>query len=143
MLSKPYPLITLALAVAGAFIVVTTFAFSQGTANAIDFAVAIGVTVLGTVALASAPSEARRTHRAIAAGVVALGAWTILVALGIFSGNTQEWIVFGAGAAVAATGLSGHGLYEQGRERHLAALERGTGNGTVTVEGRPRVPTTA
>jgi peptidoglycan/LPS O-acetylase OafA/YrhL len=143
MLSKPYSLITLTLAVAGAFVVVTTFAFAQGTANAIDFAVAIGATVLGAAALASAPSEARRAHRTIAAGVVVLGAWTILVTLGIFSGATQEWIVFGAGAAIAAAGLAGHGLYEAGRERRLATLEGSAANGTVTVEGRPRVATAA
>lgn len=143
MLSKPYPLITLALALAGAFVVVSTFAFAQSTANSIDFAIAIGVTVLGLAGLVSSPSEHSHVHRAIAGGVVALGAWTILVTLGIFSGTTQEWIVFGAGAATAAAGLAGHGLYETGRERRLTRLEAGPSNGSVSVEGRSRVPATA
>jgi peptidoglycan/LPS O-acetylase OafA/YrhL len=143
MLSKSYPLITVALAIAGGFVVLTTFAFAQGTANAIDFAIGIGITVLGLVALATAPAERRRTHRALSGAVVAIGAWTILVTLGIFSGDTQNWLVFGSGAAVAAAGLTAHGLYEAGRERRVAALETGTANGTVTVEGRPRVATAA
>lgn len=143
MLSKPYSLVTLALAVAGGFVALTTFAFGQGTANSIDFAVAIGITTLALAAIATAPAEYARVHRAIAAGIAVIGGWAILVTLGIFSGNTQNWIVFGAGAAVATGALAAHGLYEVNRERRIANLERGPSNGTVSVEGRPRVATAA
>lgn len=143
MLSKSYPLITVTLAIAGGFVVLTTFAFSQGAANGIDFAIGIGVTVLGLAAFASAPAEHRRTHRALSGAVVAIGAWIILVTLGIFTGDTQNWLVFGSGAAVGAAGLAAHALYESGRERRIAGLERGAENGTIKVEGRPRVATAA
>jgi hypothetical protein len=57
-MSARYPLLSQALAAAGAFIVPVTFAFGHGATNAIDFGVIIGTTAAGPAALALAP----RTH---------------------------------------------------------------------------------
>jgi hypothetical protein len=99
-----YPLSQL-LAVAGAFVVVITFAFSASAATSITFAVSIGA-VLAGAALA-------RTNRALGVGTAIVGAWSILVSLGIFSGATQRWLDFAAGAAFAAAGLAAGALIER------------------------------
>src|SRR5215218_6665183 len=106
-MSIRYPLLTQVLAVAGGFVVVTTFAFSQGTANSIDFAIAIGVVAVALASIAVAPAPQRGRLVALGAAAVVIGAWTILVTLGIFMGTTQEWLVFASGAAIAAAGLAG------------------------------------
>jgi len=84
-----YPL-TQVLAVAGAFVVVATFAFSSSTSTSIDFAISIGATLTG-LAIA-------RTNLAVGLGTTLVGAWSILVTLGIFSGSTQRWLDFAAGS---------------------------------------------
>jgi hypothetical protein len=119
-MKRYYPLTQL-LAVAGAFIVVTTFAFSSSVATSIDFAVAIGVTLVGLAIAAIAPSSSRRSHVAIGVGSAAVGAWTILVTLGIFSGATQRWLDFAAGVAIASAGLAAGALVERAQRRGLVA----------------------
>jgi hypothetical protein len=131
-MSIRYPLITQALAAAGGFVVVTTFAFSRGTANSVDFAVAIGITAVALGSIAVAPAPHRRRLVALGAATAAVGAWTILVTLGIFSGATQEWLVFASGAAIAAAGLAGTTLYELSR----SAL------GTSPTQSNGQVPST-
>jgi hypothetical protein len=93
----------LGLLVAGAFIVVSTFAFGSGAVDGIAFGVSIGTAWFGLVAAVQAPG---RGQRALAAVAVLISAWTILVALGIFSGATQTWLIFAGGAAIAAAGLA-------------------------------------
>ena len=87
---------TLAAAVIGALLVITTFAFGGDTADWIAFGLAVAA--LGT-------AVAARGRRALAAGVGLVAAWTVLVALGIFSGETQTWLIFAGGAAIAAAGV--------------------------------------
>jgi peptidoglycan/LPS O-acetylase OafA/YrhL len=121
-MKRYYPLTQL-LAVAGAFVVVTTFAFSSSVATSIDFAVGIGVTIAGLAIAAIAPSERRRAHVGLGLGSAVVGAWTILVTLGIFSGSTQRWLDFAAGAAVAAAGLAAGALVERSQRRALQAAD--------------------
>ena len=116
-MKRYYPLTQL-LAVAGAFVVITTFAFGSGAAVAIDFAISIGATLvgLGLAGLAGSTKE-----RAIGAGTVVLGAWSILVTAGIFSGATQRWLDFAAGAAFAAAGVVAGALVERAQRRAVDA----------------------
>ena len=103
-----YPLTQL-LAVAGAFVVVATFAFSSSTSTSIDFAISIGATLAG-IALA-------RTNLAIGIGTAVVGVWSILVTAGIFSGATQRWLDFAAGVAFASAGLVAGALIERAQRR--------------------------
>jgi len=73
LLSKYYPHLLQALAVAAGFVVLSTFAFGHSTANAIDFAISIAITVLGVVAVAVGRGK---VERAIGLATVVLGAWS-------------------------------------------------------------------
>src|SRR3954470_6818419 len=97
-MSIRYRLAMLALGAAGAFTVVSTYAFSRGSANAIDFAIAIGVTV---VSLAAIPAARSARQIAVAGTTAVIGAWSVLVTAGVFAGATQRWLTFAAGCAVA------------------------------------------
>ena len=115
MQKKLYYPLTQLLAVAGAFVVVTTFAFSTSAATSIDFAISIGATLAG-LAIA-------RTNIAIGLGTAVLGAWSILVTAGIFSGATQRWLDFAAGVAFAAAGVAAGALAERAQRRALDVVE--------------------
>ena len=104
---------TLAAAVIGALLVITTFAFGGDTADWIAFGLAVAG--LGTAAVAA------RSQRLLAAGIGLVSAWTVLVALGIFSGATQTWLIFAGGAAVAAAGVLGNAR-EARRQPALASV---------------------
>ena len=109
MQSKYYPNLLQALAVAAGFVVLSTFAFGHSTANAIDFAVSIAITVLGVGVVAAGRGK---VERAIGVATTALGAWSILVTVGIFSGSTQRWLTFAAAAAVVGLALAGQAIEE-------------------------------
>jgi hypothetical protein len=113
-MSRSYPLLTLASAVLGALLVITTFAFGGAAEAWIAFGlsvVALGAS-LGTV-------RANAAH-AIGAGVVS--AWTVLVALGIFSGATQTWLIFAGGVVIGVSGVVGNALAERRPTRGLVAV---------------------
>jgi hypothetical protein len=120
-----YPLTQL-LAVAGAFIVVATFAFSSSTSTSIDFAISIGATLAG-LAIA-------RTNLAIGIGTAVVGAWSILVTLGIFSGTTQRWLDFAAGIAFAAAGLVAGALIERKQRQAAPVVATVSSNGYHAYE---------
>ncbi|HEX2087859.1 MAG TPA: hypothetical protein VHF89_19390 [Solirubrobacteraceae bacterium] len=92
---------TLAAAVIGALLVITTFAFGGDAADWISFGLAVAA--LGT-------AGALRGQRLLGAGIGLVSAWTILVALGIFSGATQTWLIFAGGAAIGTAGVIGNAL---------------------------------
>jgi hypothetical protein len=100
--SKSYPYLLQALAVLAGFVVLTTFAFSHSTANAIDFGVGIGITVLAAATVALSKG---RLARSIAGVSTLTGAWMVLVTIGIFGGATQRWITFAAAAGVVGLTL--------------------------------------
>ena len=120
-----YPLTQL-LAVAGAFVVITTFAFGSSAATSIDFAISIGATLAG-LAIA-------RSNVAIGLGTTVLGAWSILVTAGIFSGATQRWLDFAAGVAFAAAGLVAGALIERSQRRAAPVVAPATSNGYRVYE---------
>jgi FtsH-binding integral membrane protein len=97
-MSRLSSLIPLALAVAGGFAAAATFAFGDGTNEPIALGISTAAMIAGVVLA--------RTRRAAGAAVVLVSAWTLLVSVGIFSGDTQSWLIFAGGAAVGATGLA-------------------------------------
>jgi hypothetical protein len=117
-----YPLTQL-LAVAGAFMIVATFAFSSSTSTSIDFAISIGAVLAGL-------AIARSVSLAIGLGTALVGAWSILVTVGIFSGTTQRWLDFAAGAVFAASGLAAGALIERShRHADAPAVAAASSNG--------------
>ena len=113
-MSRSYPLLTLATAVAGALLVIDTFAFG-GSAEAW---IAFGLSVVALVASAATV----RTNAAHAIGTTVISAWTALVALGIFAGATQTWLIFAGGAAIATAGVVGNALADRRPARALVAV---------------------
>jgi hypothetical protein len=86
--------------VAGAFIVVATFAFSSSTSTSIDFAISIGATVVGlTIA---------RTNLAIGIGIA-------FAAAGLVAGALIERKQRQAAPVVATVSSNGYHVYEQDR----------------------------
>jgi steroid 5-alpha reductase family enzyme len=102
------------MALAGGFVVVTTFAFGHGTANAIDFGVSIGVAAASVVAYLVSHS---RLERATALVSYLVAAWSILVTAGVFSGATQRWLTFAAAAAIVGLSVAGQVIDLLARER--------------------------
>jgi hypothetical protein len=140
---KRYSVLTQLLAVAGAFIVVTTFAFSQSVATSIDFGVAVGITTVALLSALVAPADRRRTHVGLALASTIVGAWTILVALGIFSGAAQRWLDFAGGAAVAGVASVAGAINEASLRRRLAGGYLVPGSGDASANGVGSVPETA
>jgi hypothetical protein len=121
MLNRIYLGLTQALAAAGGFVVLTTFAFGHGAANAIDLGVIIGATILAAAAVLASPSA---RHRAVVGASTLIGAWTVLVTAGIFAGATQRWLTFAAAVAITGLALVGHTAYELRRSRREVVPER-------------------
>ena len=122
-----YPL-TQVLAVAGAFMIVATFAFSSSASTSIDFAISIGAVLAGL-------AITRSVSVAIGLGTALVGAWSILVTLGIFSGATQRWLDFAAGAAFAAAGLAAGAIIERShRAADAPAVAPASSNGYRVVD---------
>jgi hypothetical protein len=122
-----YPLTQL-LAVAGAFMIVATFAFSASTSTSIDFAISIGAVLAGL-------AIARSVSLAIGLGTALVGAWSILVTVGIFSGTTQRWLDFAAGAVFAVSGLAAGALIERShRPADAPAVAPAGSNGYRVVD---------
>src|SRR3954451_9586230 len=101
-MSIRYRLAMLALGAAGAFTVVSTYAFSRGFANAIDFEIAIGVTLVGAGSVAAARSG---RQVAVSVALTAIGAVTVLLTAGGSPCATQRRTAFAAGCAVAGIAL--------------------------------------
>jgi hypothetical protein len=119
--------LTQILAVAGAFMVITTFAFSTSAATSIDFAISIGAVLAGL-------AIARTTNVLIGASTAVLGAWSILVTVGIFSGATQRWLDFAAGAAFAVAGVVAGALVARAQLGAVAVAPVASSNGYRVVE---------
>ena len=101
--SRLYAYVTLAIALAGGFIVVTTFAFGHSRANAIDIGVAAGVTI---AAAATCRIRVEPILRGAAVLTCLIGARTFLVTLGVFSDDTQRWVMFASAVAIVAISIA-------------------------------------
>ena len=119
--------LTQLLAVAGGFVVITTFAFGTSAATSIDFAISIGAALAGL-------AIARGVSLGIGLSTVVVGAWSILVTLGIFSGSTQRWLDFAAGIAFATAGLVAGALIERKQRRATRVVAPAASNGYRVYE---------
>jgi hypothetical protein len=126
--------VSLALALAGGFMVVETFAFSTSTATAISFALGIAVV---TVAVAfyigrlGSPKQVVWLFRgrvrvpawdALALLVGTIGAWNI-VQTQVFADATSRWLTFADGLGLLGLTLAALVLHELSTERVVHALE--------------------
>jgi len=124
--------LTQILAVAGAFMVITTFAFSTSAATSIDFAISIGAVLAGL-------AIARSSSAVIGLATAVVGAWSILVTLGIFSGATQRWLDFAAGSAFAVAGLVAGALLARSQRVAASPLVATAGSNGYRVVDQDRV----
>jgi hypothetical protein len=101
--SRLYAYVMLALALAGGFIVVATFAFGQSTANEIGIGVAAVVTV---AAVGAGFIDVEPILPGAALLTCLIGAWNFLVTVGVLSGDTQHWVTFASAAAIVAISIA-------------------------------------
>lgn len=122
-----YPfLFGMANLLAGAFLVVATFAWTMSTTVDLGFAVSIGVLVF-SLALTFAASRSEITGERV--GEMAIGgltagvaAWTI-VATQVFSTGLAHWLVFASGLAHITLAVASLALHEISTERVVHHLE--------------------
>jgi len=114
MSNRTYIGLTSLLVASGLLIAIVTFAFAQGAANWINF----GLTTVALVASAATIAYRRSVPYRVLSGAVSLiAAFTILVALGIFSGSAQYWVDFAGGVAIFLAGATA-------RDTRIAELVR-------------------
>ena len=107
------------LAVAGAFLVVASQAFTQ---PAIEW-LALGVGILAVALSAGITLKNRgNVQRGLDVATAAVGAWTIVETL-IFSGTTNTNLGFASGLAFAALALAGLTNHELSTERVVHSFE--------------------
>jgi hypothetical protein len=107
------------LAIAGGFLVATSFAFGVSTFMWLMFGIGIlGVALAGTGALPGRGAQQRGLDGII--GI--LGAWTIVASL-VFSGSAVMWLGFASGCALVALALAGLTLHELKTERVVHSFE--------------------
>lgn len=118
-LSSRFVISTFAV-LAGAFLAVSSMAFTASVAGWLGFGVATGVAL---AALAGVVVAARTPAKAVGRGVLALAAlWSLIAAL-VFSGTVLTWLVFAGGAAFVAIALADLTANELSSERVVHALE--------------------
>jgi hypothetical protein len=114
MSNRTYLVLTSALAVAGGFVVVATFAFSEPVAASIALGIGIGACVGSIATLAVVPASHALRSRALAIVSAVAAACTLIAAAGVFAGDAQRWIVFAGGVAVTLLALAGRDAYVAG-----------------------------
>jgi hypothetical protein len=117
-----YWLPTMALALAGGFLVVETEAFGTSTAVSIAFAVAIAVTLLEFAAMRAARRRDERVFMWLPGAGALLGAWTI-VAMNVFPTLTERWLAFASGLGILGLALAALTLHELKSERVVHSIE--------------------
>src|SRR4051812_3734205 len=99
MSSRSYSYLAQLIGLAATFVVITTYAFSRGTANAIAFGIAIGLTVAASAAVVRSRS---RVERGLAGLATVAAGWMVVVTAGVFGGETQRWLTFAAAIGIAS-----------------------------------------
>jgi hypothetical protein len=126
-------LLTMTLALAAAFLVVESYAFSAGTASGIGFAVSIGMLVVGGALFAT--SRRARQYLSVPARDLRVAAWDGIAGLSIvvagwnivqslvFGAGTARWLTFADGLGIVAVSVIGLVLHELSTERVVHSLE--------------------
>ncbi len=124
---RTYPfLIGMANLLAGAFMVIATFAWTAGTAVDLGFAISIALVVFGltmTLLGARGYASAERIAVTVLGGLTTLvAAWTI-VATQVFATGPARWLVFASGLAHVAISAASLVVHEVSTERVVHHLE--------------------
>lgn len=109
----------IALAVAGAFLVVA----SQAWAAPVFMWIMFGIGIVSLVLSASGALPRRGIgQRGLDGAIAVLGAWTIIASL-VFAGLTVTWLGFASGCAFVGLALAGLTLHELRTERVVHSFE--------------------
>jgi hypothetical protein len=139
--------VTLALAIAGGFMVVESLAFSSGAMTAISFALGIGIVTLAGafyVSRLGSPKQVIGMLRqriqipvwdVLAVVVGAIGAWNIVQSQ-VFGPMAVKWLTFADGLGLLGAALCGLIVHELSTERVVHALEVVAPSDGATVEER-------
>lgn len=107
------------LAIAGAFVVVASQAFSVAAFQWLMFGGGIVAVLLAGAIVLRERGDAQRGLDAVTG---ALGAWTIVASL-VFAGTAVTWLGFASGAGLFALALAGLTLHELLTERVVHMIE--------------------
>jgi heme exporter protein D len=110
----------LALAIAGAVVVVSTQTFTASVAGWVTFGVSLGA--LALLAVVQLESARGLIQHALDAGIGALALWSAVASV-VYNGTTLTWMSFAEGSAFVALALAGLVVHEIETERAVVALE--------------------
>jgi hypothetical protein len=110
----------LALAIAGAVVVVSTQTFTASVAGWVTFGVSLGA--LALVAVVQLDAARSRMQLMLDAGIGALALWSAVASV-VYNGTTLTWLSFAEGSAFVALALVGLVVHEIETERAVVALE--------------------
>jgi MFS family permease len=127
-----YWAMSVATAVAGAFIAIERFAFAEADAIWITFAVALAATVFSLAAFGVALLRENRAFSGMSALSALAGGFTV-IAMRAFNAPTSLWIALAGGVALLLISLRALALHETTVERVTYALEHGLP--VATIEG--------
>jgi hypothetical protein len=107
----------IALAIAGAVVVVGSQAFTSNVAGWITFGVS-----LGALALLAFVRRERMAERLLDAGIGLLAVWSAIASV-VYNDRLLTWLSFGEGLGFVALGLTGLVIHEVRTERVVHMLE--------------------
>jgi uncharacterized membrane protein len=110
----------LALAVAGAVVVVSSQAFSSNVTGWVTFGVSLGA--LALLAVVERDRMGDRAQMVLEAGIGLLAIWSVIASV-IYNARTLTWLSLAEGLGYVAFAVAGLGLHEVEDERAVHALE--------------------
>jgi hypothetical protein len=110
----------LALALAGAVVVVSSQAFSSTVTGWLTFGVSLGA--LALLAVIERERIHDRAQRLLDLGIGVLAIWSAVASV-IYNGRTLTWLSLAEGLAYVGLAIAGLGLHEVEDERAVHALE--------------------
>jgi hypothetical protein len=110
----------LALALAGAVVVVSSQAFSSNVTGWVTFGVSLGA--LALLAVVERDRMGDRAQMVLDAGIGLLAIWSVIASV-VYNGRTLTWLSLAEGLVYVALAVAGLGLHEVEDERAVHALE--------------------
>ena len=111
---------SLALALAGAVVVVSSQAFSSNVTGWVTFGVSLGA--LALLAVVERDRMGDRAQMLLDAGIGLLAIWSVIASV-VYNGRTLTWLSLAEGLVYVALAVAGLGLHEVEDERAVHALE--------------------
>jgi hypothetical protein len=119
------------LILAGAFLVVASFAWGVSTFEWIMLGIGVlAVLTAGTIVL----RPRGLVQRGLDGTIGVLGAWTIVASM-VFAGSAVTWLGFASGVALVALALTGLTMHELRTERVVHSIEVRTGMAESELAG--------